>query len=1722
MKLENGSINIEDSKPSDGTKYRTRMKKVAPPPPPPVGKAPPPPLSNGSVQQGRRTSSSGDSKPPLPTTTPGEDCAFDELLEGRMDLEVVLPDLKVVRMNVDRRTPMMDFLVQATTSNKISPSGHIINVISKDERNVSYKPNTPIGSLDASTVYIIPKSTLELPVKRMPKLANQPFEQQTFRLQVNLPLNQRMVLRVSPRITLAELKSQICAEKELDHSSHHLVHPAQPDTILDLNATLEVYGCAEISLMSNSGLRDSIRNTSTNIFPAPKIEEEKRKKSILRIFSRKRKDVTVEVNTDQAPNRIPTSHSENSLVNKNGYQPKQSLKRKPAPAPPSLARSSSPPLITQSSNSINSRPESEISIKTADEIESTVSHSRHSSDSSGYHEPSVFSDCSENKSPEASIVHGDSVSVNDAIRQNSPLHKDYSDSSFTLKRSSMTAKDTNLKNVPSCSTVSISSGSRKRKAPQPPISTLPAIESPSSPNPPSLDQDPVYLPESETTACTVENGTDTSSLQNDQDSVGKAEETRTASTSGSDAATTDSVQQESEAIRYLEDVLQESENCTKSFSNQRIMDDSDTDSLKDEGEVISVCQAEVHANDQDSSDSIVEPPTVVTPDPVLPKSNFAPLSIPQSQPEGYEAVDASADDSGISQSLNSDADSSVPSMNSDLKTMSDSGCHEEIYCNVSGGVISSSYSTPVISSPRTGVEKQPHVPIPLPRMSLKRKVLTSMESLNSSIYPSCDSLDVKSVPSGDEFPVQDAPVEIDKTNGHSARGSTVESCSNEPNTDENPAEIACVAGEKQINEIFSNTEKELLETSAVTKNTAENNIITKCVDESIDSKVESSVIEQNKEIEAKCDNSDKNSISSSLSTESTHNSATHTPQIQKKLNNFAMGCYRKDEDIDIYSIPSPEQKVTNGIGNNQNPLKDIQPPLRKNRHQPDVKIFSFKDRNQKEIVSEGGRSNVSEKRAQLNSMNTLPLTGRSASLVNLTPQKLLQKAPSGMEKMEEEVVNGAMKRTHSDQNVVKDLEPVQLKETFLQEQRRLQEEYRRLQEQFISWQKQLLSNQSLLQNEKIVPQMPFPSLEGLSNLDSNLKIISESEVSQNSETNVSSSDLRTRSLPRPKTKPLSVKEMNRPKTPPPAQPPAETAIVDIDINAPKPVKRPETLNSCSVDTQASCNQEDKVVQVPPPQDKVTQVPSPQEKVTSGTQAPSPENVLNKDTSAQTSEIIQVSSADVSSNSLSSPESDNSKSQTLPRPKPKPLSALPSSQTMTLNRNTRPKSQIVSVTIGSWQQRQKEISDIEPSSSVASTRSKFLSLENIPQNTNKPALSTMEKRKLPPVPTEIDSTPKEVPKTVPKFVEAKMTVAASKTEPTSVKTKLVSEEKPVLDTKPEQINKKPSKVASSDAKVLKTVPKQVEETAVKQADIRLASREPTATFKSAKPFVKLSSMKDEPHPPSIVGLKKWPLSDMSENRGTAEGKQSILDDLKASSKRPGGFVQDKIRRAEVDLRKPKSTKTEPSSTSKPSKQENTEASKLHITKVNVNARPAVDVNATIPKEVNVASGHGVSTTTNSNTYKSNTIPKSQSLNSELMSVFSKKAAKISEKLQQNTAQTVTVNGSGQSVPPPPPPPVAQASSSVMPTIPPAEQIPVSSRLVMARETKTLPASRKESKKSPSKHSKTVDPREELMLEIRGFGGKQALRKLCEKSCLSLLKKSPKKKTSGESSSSSKKQ
>lgn len=324
------------------------MKKVAAPKPPPSFQS-----SNGTREM-------------MTSHHLSDDCAINELLEGRMELDVILPDNRKVRMSVERRTPMMDLLVQATTANKINPGGHVIHMWKgKGHDFVHYKPNTPIGSLDTNTIYIVPKSSvIDPPTKRMSKVIKQPFEQ-TFRLQVNLPRNQLMVLRVSPKTQLREVKQMACSEKHLDPSKYQLVYPNRPSQILDLSSQLVDYGSTEITLMSISNIEANIYNSATDLIAFTAREEEKKKKGILSIFSKKRsKGSSGGSSGDGSINRVSPCNTLETTV-------KAGLKKRPAPLPPQAK--------------LNSRIES-------------VSHSRHSSDSSGYHESSVFSDSPETSS----------------------------------------------------------------------------------------------------------------------------------------------------------------------------------------------------------------------------------------------------------------------------------------------------------------------------------------------------------------------------------------------------------------------------------------------------------------------------------------------------------------------------------------------------------------------------------------------------------------------------------------------------------------------------------------------------------------------------------------------------------------------------------------------------------------------------------------------------------------------------------------------------------------------------------------------------------------------------------------------------------------------------------------------------------------------------------------------------------------------------------------------------------------------------------------------------------------------------------------------------------------------------------------------------------------------------------------------------------------------------
>lgn len=70
-----------------------------------------------------------------------------DFLEGKMDLRVVMPGRVVRRMSVERRTPMMDLLVQVTTANRLSPGDFVIQVMNdRSDHFLYYKPSTPIGT----------------------------------------------------------------------------------------------------------------------------------------------------------------------------------------------------------------------------------------------------------------------------------------------------------------------------------------------------------------------------------------------------------------------------------------------------------------------------------------------------------------------------------------------------------------------------------------------------------------------------------------------------------------------------------------------------------------------------------------------------------------------------------------------------------------------------------------------------------------------------------------------------------------------------------------------------------------------------------------------------------------------------------------------------------------------------------------------------------------------------------------------------------------------------------------------------------------------------------------------------------------------------------------------------------------------------------------------------------------------------------------------------------------------------------------------------------------------------------------------------------------------------------------------------------------------------------------------------------------------------------------
>nr|CAD7442977.1 unnamed protein product [Timema bartmani] len=424
--------------------------------------------------------------PPLPVT---EDTPPD-MLAGSMDLLVVLPNGRSVKMSVERRTtppsspvilmsvpcqhthdaqsllllscqfpvsthhdahspcymsvpcqhthdvqspllltyqflvstPMMDLLVQVTTANKIPPGGHVIQAMG-DRGVLPYKPSTPIGALDTWSIQVVTKSSLGGRKAPLRPSNQQPFEQ-TFRLQVHLPRNQLFVTRVSSKIALSDILSQVCVEKNLDPEKYELRHPGNLDQVLDARSSLADYKLQEVVLVARSTRPLSLASTDIMVLHR---EEEKRRQqaksgstsssSTSRFFGAvfkrsNRSSAEGSISSDSLGGRSSSPTRSDESASRSASPPVPSLppmmaqppprpqrKRRPAPKPPASNNNfinnnnsnnkTGDQQLEEAQPSSGSNKPGQVSEKDGGVI---ISHSRNSSDSSGYHEASVLSE----------------------------------------------------------------------------------------------------------------------------------------------------------------------------------------------------------------------------------------------------------------------------------------------------------------------------------------------------------------------------------------------------------------------------------------------------------------------------------------------------------------------------------------------------------------------------------------------------------------------------------------------------------------------------------------------------------------------------------------------------------------------------------------------------------------------------------------------------------------------------------------------------------------------------------------------------------------------------------------------------------------------------------------------------------------------------------------------------------------------------------------------------------------------------------------------------------------------------------------------------------------------------------------------------------------------------------------------------------------------------------
>ncbi|NXW60933.1 COBL1 protein, partial [Eurystomus gularis] len=275
----------------------------------------------------------------------------ENVIDKDIELSVVLPGDVIKYTTVNGRKPMMDLLIFLCAQYHLNPSSYTIELVSAENSQIKFKPNTPVGMLEVEKVIVKPK--------QMDKKKPAPvIPEQTVRVVINYKKTQKTVVRVSPHSPLQELIPIICSKCEFDPSHTLLLKNYQSQEPLDVTKSLNDLGLRELYAMDISratspvdlnlpSLQDSYQSENLDVL------KEKENKGFFSFFQRgkkKREQAASAPATPLMSKPRPTSITRSNTVSKqydSNTLPSEMPKKRRAPLPPMPNSQSAPQELAQ-------------------------------------------------------------------------------------------------------------------------------------------------------------------------------------------------------------------------------------------------------------------------------------------------------------------------------------------------------------------------------------------------------------------------------------------------------------------------------------------------------------------------------------------------------------------------------------------------------------------------------------------------------------------------------------------------------------------------------------------------------------------------------------------------------------------------------------------------------------------------------------------------------------------------------------------------------------------------------------------------------------------------------------------------------------------------------------------------------------------------------------------------------------------------------------------------------------------------------------------------------------------------------------------------------------------------------------------------------------------------------------------------------------------------------